>query len=60
MTATPPAVTDELVDRLRQNLSPAQLSELTYLIGVENQRSRVNAAMGLTSQGFKETCSIGG
>lgn len=60
MTATPPAVTDELVDRLRQNLSPAQLAELTYLIGVENQRSRVNAAMGLTSQGFKETCSIGG
>ncbi|EMY32929.1 carboxymuconolactone decarboxylase [Arthrobacter crystallopoietes BAB-32] len=59
MTATPPCVSDELVDRLKQHLDHAQLAELTYLIAVENQRSRVNAAMGLDSQGFKETCSIG-
>lgn len=58
MTATPPEVTDEMVDSLRSWLSDAQLVELTALIALENQRSRTNAAMGLTSQGFKEFCEL--
>ncbi|NYE18349.1 carboxymuconolactone decarboxylase family protein [Microbacterium immunditiarum] len=58
MTATPPAVTDELVDRLRGELTDAQVVELTALIALENQRSRTNAAMGLTSQGFKDQCEL--
>lgn len=58
MTATPPAVTDELVAALRVHLDVAQLVELTELIAVENWRSRVNAALGLESQGFKAECDV--
>lgn len=58
MTATPPAVTDDLVARLRADLTDAQLVELTALVALENQRSRTNAAMGLTSQGFKDSCEL--
>jgi alkylhydroperoxidase family enzyme len=58
MTATPPTVTDELVERLRAELTDAQVVELTALISLENQRSRTNAAMGLTSQGFKDQCEL--
>jgi alkylhydroperoxidase family enzyme len=56
MTRTPVDVTDEQVAALRLHLSDAQLVELTFLIALENQRSRVNLAMGLTSQGFRELC----
>ncbi|MFF0344118.1 carboxymuconolactone decarboxylase family protein [Kribbella sp. NPDC004875] len=58
MTATPPEVTDEQVDRLRQDLSEKELVELTAVAALENFRSRVNAAAGLTSQGFKEYCEL--
>ncbi|HKA98164.1 MAG TPA: carboxymuconolactone decarboxylase family protein [Streptosporangiaceae bacterium] len=54
MTATPPEVTDDLVAELRKHLSEAQLVELTAVIAVENIRSRMNSALGLTAQGFKE------
>ena len=57
-TATPPAVTDEMVAGLRQQLDDAALVELTMMIAVENQRSRFNSALGLTSQGFKDRCEI--
>jgi alkylhydroperoxidase family enzyme len=58
MTATPPTVTDEMTERLRAHLSQAQLVELTAIVGVENLRSRMNAALGLTAQGFKDQCEI--
>ncbi|MEU8226432.1 carboxymuconolactone decarboxylase family protein [Kribbella sp. NPDC048915] len=58
MTATPPEVTDEQVERLRQDLSDEQFVELTAWVALENFRSRVNAATGLTSQGFKEYCEL--
>ena len=58
VTATPPEVTDELVDRLAAHLSEAQLVELTAIVAVENLRSRINSALGLTAQGFKERCEI--
>jgi AhpD family alkylhydroperoxidase len=58
MTATPPAVTDEMVAGLRQHLDDAQLVELTMMVAVENVRSRFNSALGLTSQGFKDRCEI--
>jgi AhpD family alkylhydroperoxidase len=57
-TATPPAVTDEMVAGLREHLDDAALVELTMMIAVENQRSRFNSALGLTSQGFKDRCEI--
>ena len=46
MTATPPAVPDELVAQLREQLSAGQLAELTGIIALENLRSRINAALG--------------
>lgn len=58
MTETPPAVSDEMVEGLRADLTDGQLVELTYLVALENQRSRVNSALGLTSQGFRATCEL--
>jgi AhpD family alkylhydroperoxidase len=58
MTATPPTVTDEMVEGLRADLDDAQLVELTEMISVENLRSRTNSALGLTSQGFKSQCDL--
>jgi AhpD family alkylhydroperoxidase len=58
MTATPPAVTDEMVADLRRELDDAALVELTMMIAVENQRSRFNSALGLHSQGFQDRCEI--
>jgi AhpD family alkylhydroperoxidase len=54
MTATPPRVTDAMVGALRRHLNEAQLVELTAIIAVENVRSRINSALGLTSQGFQD------
>jgi alkylhydroperoxidase family enzyme len=56
MSRTPVEVTDAQVAALRERLTDAQLVELTFMIALENQRSRVNLAMGLTSQGFRELC----
>ena len=58
MTQTPPTVTDAMVAGLRAHLSDEQLVELTALVALENERSRTNAALGLTSQGFKDTCEL--
>jgi alkylhydroperoxidase family enzyme len=58
MTATPPSVTDEMVEQLGRHLSEAELVELTVIIAVENLRSRMNSALGLTAQGFKERCEL--
>jgi AhpD family alkylhydroperoxidase len=60
MTETPPTVTDEQVAALRRHLDDAQLVELTTMVAVENQRSRINAALGLRSQGFSDTCAVPG
>ena len=54
MTATPPRVTDAMVEALRRHLNEAQLVELTAIIAVENLRSRINSALGLTAQGFTD------
>ena len=58
MTATPPTVTDEMAEGLLEELDPGQLVELTAMISVENNRSRTNSALGLTSQGFKSQCDL--
>jgi AhpD family alkylhydroperoxidase len=58
MTRTPPAVTDELVATLSEHLSEAELVELTAIVAVENLRSRINSALGLTAQGFRDRCSL--
>jgi AhpD family alkylhydroperoxidase len=52
MTATPVAVRDEDVARLRAFLDEAQLVELTAAIAHENLRSRMNHALGYGAEGF--------
>lgn len=54
MTATPPTVTDAQVAELREDLGDAGVVELTFLVALENHRSRINHALGLTSQGFTD------
>ena len=58
VSTTPPTVTDGMVAALRRDLDDAALVELTMMIAVENTRSRFNAAMGLTSQGFRDRCEL--
>lgn len=58
MTANPPEVTDASAERLLTALGEAAFVELTAIVAVENFRSRVNSALGLTSQGFKDQCEI--
>jgi alkylhydroperoxidase family enzyme len=60
MTANPPEVTDELAGRLLTALGEAAYVELTAMVAVENLRSRMNSALGLTSQGFKDHCEVPG
>lgn len=52
MTAQPMTVDDALVARLREVFDDAQLVELSYLVALENSRARMNAALGLTAQGY--------
>jgi alkylhydroperoxidase family enzyme len=57
-TDTPASVDDDLSERLRATFSEDELVELAGYIALENQRSRFNAALGLTSQGFKSRCEV--
>lgn len=52
MTTDPHTVTDEQVTDLRRRFGDAGVIELTYQIGVENMRARMNTALGITEQGF--------
>ena len=58
MSTTPLGVTDEMVAGLRERMSDAAVVELTAAIALENSYSRTNAALGFTSQGFKEQCDL--
>ncbi|PRX47083.1 AhpD family alkylhydroperoxidase [Prauserella shujinwangii] len=52
MTETPVAVTDEQVAELVAEFGRAGVVELTYQIGLENMRARINSALDITDQGF--------
>jgi len=58
MTATPPTVTDELAGALRAELGDEAFVELTAIVALENERSRLNSALGLKSQGFSDRCEL--
>ncbi|HEU4512713.1 MAG TPA: carboxymuconolactone decarboxylase family protein [Nocardioidaceae bacterium] len=58
MTATPPEVTDEMVTGLTDRLGTEAVVELTLMVALENERSRLNSAMGLASQGFSDVCEL--
>ncbi len=60
MTTDPHTVTDEQVADLKTRFGDAGVFELTYQIGLENMRARVNSALGITEQGFNsgDACRI--
>jgi AhpD family alkylhydroperoxidase len=60
MTTDPHAITQEQVDDLRRRFGADGLVELTYQVGVENMRSRMNSALGITEQGFSsgDACRV--
>lgn len=60
VTTDPHAVTDEQVADLRARFGDAGVIELTYQIGVENMRARMNTALGITEQGFNsgDACRV--
>jgi AhpD family alkylhydroperoxidase len=60
MTTDPHTVTDEQVADLRRRFGDAGAMELTYQIGVENMRARMNTALGITEQGFSsgDACRV--
>ena len=58
MTATPPAVTDQMSARLLERLGAAALVELTAVIALANYASRNNTALGIESQEFAAACDL--
>jgi alkylhydroperoxidase family enzyme len=60
MTTDPHTVTDEQVADLRRRFSDAGVIELTYQVGIENMRARMNTALGITEQGFSsgDACRV--
>jgi AhpD family alkylhydroperoxidase len=60
MTTDPHTVTDEQVADLRARFGDAGVVELTYQIGLENMRARMNSALGITEQGFNsgDSCRV--
>jgi AhpD family alkylhydroperoxidase len=60
MTTDPHTVVDEQVADLRSRFGDAGVIELTYQIGLENMRARMNTALGITEQGFNsgDACRV--
>jgi alkylhydroperoxidase family enzyme len=58
MSQTEPTVTDDMVDRLLDQLGPAALVELTAVIAFANFTTRANVALGIESDGFAATCGL--
>jgi len=54
LTRTPANPSDELVARLREELSDEQLVELTASIAWENFRARFNRGFDVEAQGFSK------
>lgn len=60
MSGSPDEVDDEVVADLRRRFGDKGVVELTYLVALENMRSRFNLALGLSTQGFSsgDACSL--
>ena len=60
MTSTPAEVPGELRDRMLDRFSPAQVTELAATVAWENNRGRLNQALGVHPTGFSEgaACAI--
>ncbi len=55
MSRTPVDVPDDLVRRLREHFTDAQIVELTHLVALENLRARFNLALGIQAAGFSHS-----
>ena len=51
-TGLPHDVSDELFGRLREEYSDAEIVELSYIVALENFRSRFNRTLRIEAQGF--------
>lgn len=58
MSQTPPQVTDELSDRLLEQLGAAAMVELVATVAFANMTTRSNTALGIESQGFSKVCKL--
>ena len=58
MTETPPRVTDELSDRLLEQLGAPAMVELAAWVAFSNMNTRCNTALGIESQGFSKACKL--
>jgi AhpD family alkylhydroperoxidase len=60
MSTNPVSVTDEQVAELVAAFGEPGVLELTYQIGLENMRARINSALDITDQGFTsgDACRI--
>ncbi len=58
MTVTPPAVTDEMVAHLLEQLGEAALVELTAVVAFANFTTRPNIALGIESDGYAAACGL--
>jgi AhpD family alkylhydroperoxidase len=54
MTSTPATVTEDLRQRLLARWSPAEVTELAAAVAWENQRARLNDALGVRPVGFSD------
>ena len=59
-SASPVTVTDEQVAELEREFGRKGVIELTYQIGIENLRARMNSALDITAQGFTsgDACQV--
>lgn len=58
MSDTPPHVTDELSNRLLEQLGAAALVELVAWVGFANMTTRSNTTLGIESQEFSKACAL--
>jgi len=60
MSRTPADVPDKLRDRLVERFSPAGLAELAATVAWENNRGRLNVALGVRPAGFSDgaVCAV--
>lgn len=58
MSQTPPTVTDEMSARLLEQLGAPALVELSAYIGLANEMTRTNVALGVEADGLAEACGL--
>lgn len=58
MSQTPPAVTDEQSAVLLEKLGPTALVELSAKVAFMNMSSRMNIALGISSEGYADSCDL--